>query len=178
MIAEYWIEFSVLYGRSPLANHSIYLSVPVPIPNPQSIPPPTPPLRISFIHSSLCLLTPHPFLALPTQYRLTFSFFHLFRAARTAYGGSQARGPIGAEATGLPHSHSHSGSLTHWARPGIKVQSWFSGIFLLFFVLGPAYGQGLNPSDPSGWCDNTGSLTCCATRKLLQSCFMGRQTPS
>ena len=56
-----------------------------------------------------------------------------------AYGGSQARGPIGAGATDLRHSHSqiwttsvtyttahgNAGSLTLWARPGIQpVSSW------------------------------------------------------
>ena len=57
------------------------------------------------------------------------SFFCLFRAAPTAYGGSQARGPIGAVAAGLHHSysnvesepvsviyttaHGNDGSLTH-----------------------------------------------------------------
>ena len=39
-----------------------------------------------------------------------FFFFFLFRAAPTAYGGSQARGRIRAAAAGLPHSHSHVGS--------------------------------------------------------------------
>jgi len=42
-----------------------------------------------------------------------FFFFGLFAiswAAPTAYGGSQARGPIGAIATGLRQSHSNSGS--------------------------------------------------------------------
>ena len=34
----------------------------------------------------------------------------LFRAAPTAYGGSQARGPVEAVATGVCHNHSHSGS--------------------------------------------------------------------
>ena len=35
-------------------------------------------------------------------------FFCLFfRAAHAAYGGSQARGRIGATAAGLRHSHSH-----------------------------------------------------------------------
>ena len=33
----------------------------------------------------------------------------LFRAAPVAYGGSQARGPIGAVATGLHHSHGKAG---------------------------------------------------------------------
>ena len=42
---------------------------------------------------------------------LLFLFvFLLFRAAPKAYGGSQARGPIGAAATGLHHSHSNKGS--------------------------------------------------------------------
>ena len=37
-------------------------------------------------------------------------FFGLFRAAPVAYGGSQARGLIGAAAAGLPQSHSNAGS--------------------------------------------------------------------
>ena len=65
----------------------------------------------------------------------------VFRASATAIWGFQARGLIGAAATGLHHSHSsarsepylvtytraHSnfGSLTHWARPGIEpASSW------------------------------------------------------
>ena len=39
IITEYWVEFSVLYGRSWLASLSIYQSVHMPNPNPQSIPP-------------------------------------------------------------------------------------------------------------------------------------------
>ena len=31
-----------------------------------------------------------------------------FRATRVAYGSSQARGPVGAVAAGLHHSHSHN----------------------------------------------------------------------
>ena len=34
--------------------------------------------------------------------------FCLFKATPEAYGGSQARGPSGAEVTGHSHSHSHS----------------------------------------------------------------------
>jgi len=34
----------------------------------------------------------------------------LFRATPMAYGGSQARGPIGAVAAGLRHSHSNTRS--------------------------------------------------------------------
>ena len=48
---------------------------------------------------------------------LTF-FFCLFRATPEACGGSQARGPIGAEATGLCHSHSNAGSKPYlWPTP-------------------------------------------------------------
>ena len=43
---------------------------------------------------------------------LFFFFFSLFvfRATPVAYGDSQARGPIGAVAPGLHHSHSNTGS--------------------------------------------------------------------
>ena len=37
----------------------------------------------------------------------------LFRAAPVAHGGSQARGPFGAVAADLHHSHSNSGSKAH-----------------------------------------------------------------
>ena len=39
-----------------------------------------------------------------------FWSFCLFRAAPTAYGGSQDRGPIGAVAAGLRHGHGNPGS--------------------------------------------------------------------
>ena len=48
-----------------------------------------------------------------TPYVMNFSFFGLFRATLAAYGGSQARGPIGAVAAGLYHSHSNVGSELH-----------------------------------------------------------------
>ena len=38
-----------------------------------------------------------------------FLSFCLFRAAPAVYGGSQARGPVGATAAGLHHSHSNTG---------------------------------------------------------------------
>ena len=41
IITKYWVEFPVLYSRSPLAIHSICNSVHMPIPSPQSILPPT-----------------------------------------------------------------------------------------------------------------------------------------
>ena len=40
----------------------------------------------------------------------SFSFFAFSRAAPTAYGGSQARSPIGAVAAGLRHGHNNVGS--------------------------------------------------------------------
>ena len=42
-----------------------------------------------------------------------FCFVLFFRAASTAYGGSQARGPIGVTADSLRHSHSNAGSEPH-----------------------------------------------------------------
>ena len=41
------------------------------------------------------------------------TFFCLFRTTPTAQGGSQARGPIGAAAASLHHSHSNVGSKPH-----------------------------------------------------------------
>ena len=41
---------------------------------------------------------------------VTYVFIWLFRATPSAYGGSQARGRIGATAAGLYHSHSNTGS--------------------------------------------------------------------
>ena len=40
----------------------------------------------------------------------SLSLFLLFRATPVAYGSSQARGPTGAAAAGLHHSHSNMGS--------------------------------------------------------------------
>ena len=39
-----------------------------------------------------------------------FCLFAFSRAASAAYGGSQARGPVGAVATSLHQSHSNAGS--------------------------------------------------------------------
>ena len=61
----------------------------------------------------------------------------LFRAARAAYGNSQARGRIGAAAAPLHHSHSNAGFLTHWARPGIELES--SGIPVGFITIEPQW---------------------------------------
>ena len=67
-----------------------------------------------------------------------FFFFCLLRATSEAYGGSQARGPIRDLTPSLNNSHSNADpswavtctiaysnarSLTHWARPGIELES-------------------------------------------------------
>ena len=55
-----------------------------------------------------------------------FYFILLFRAVPAVYGGSQAKGRIRATAASLLRSHSNTGSLTHWVRPGIEpATSWF-----------------------------------------------------
>ena len=64
-----------------------------------------------------------------------FIYSHLFRAAPVAFGGSQARGPFGAVASGLYHSHSNTGSesclwptsqfTAHWIlNPLSKARDW------------------------------------------------------
>ena len=51
-----------------------------------------------------------------------YLFFCLFRAPPTAYGGSQARGWIGAVAASLHHHHSNTGSEPHlWPTPQLLV---------------------------------------------------------
>ena len=46
--------------------------------------------------------------------RILFGFIYLsFRATPGAFGGSQAKGQIGAVAAGLNHSYSNARSLTH-----------------------------------------------------------------
>ena len=44
------------------------------------------------------------------EFLFFFSLFAFSRAAPVAYGGSQARGLIGAVATGMCNSHSNTGS--------------------------------------------------------------------
>ena len=46
-------------------------------------------------------------------FRFFIFWLLFFRAAPTAYRGSQARGPIGATAASLCHSHSYWGSKPH-----------------------------------------------------------------
>ena len=86
--------------------------------------------------------TLYPCVILHRLLKCTF-FFGLSMAAPAAYGGSQARGPIGAAATNRPTpepqqhqiqatsaiyttAHSNAGSPTHSARPGTEpASSWF-----------------------------------------------------
>ena len=48
------------------------------------------------------------FLSFFLSFFLSLSLFYLFRAVTAAYGGSQARGGIGAVAAGLHHSQSNT----------------------------------------------------------------------
>ena len=86
IITEYWVEFPVLYSRSPLASHSIYHSVPMPVPN--HGPPQPPTFCTLFFVFFVCL----------------FVLFFVFMALPAAYGNSQARGWIVATTAGLHHS--------------------------------------------------------------------------
>ena len=63
-----------------------------------------------------------------------FVFVLLFRATPAAYGGSQARGQNGVTAASLYHSHSNTRSPTHWARPGIELESSWILVAFIFAV--------------------------------------------
>ena len=67
-------------------------------------------------------------------------FFSLFTAAATAYGGSQARGRIGAAAAGLHHSHSNTGSEQSLRPTPLLTDTWDSEP--------TEWGQGLNLHPP------------------------------
>ena len=63
----------------------------------------------SVVGSKLCLQPTPQLTAMPDS----FCLFAISRAAPAASGGSQARGHIGATATGLRQSHSNAGSELH-----------------------------------------------------------------
>ena len=79
-------------------------------------------------------------LVIEIKFQFFFSIFGVFRATLVTYGGSQARGQIGAAAVPRPQlqqcqipaasatyttSHGNAGSFTHWVRPGIEpASSW------------------------------------------------------
>ena len=84
----------------------------------------------------------------------------LFRAAPAAYGGSQARGRVGAIAAGLHHSHSNAGSELHlWPTPQLMAMT---------DPQPTAQGQGSN-LHPHGY--QSGSLTTEPWRELPQWYF-------
>ena len=65
----------------------------------------------NFVHAEPSLKTLFPTGLAQLTYLFIFFVFLLFLwAALAAYGGSQARGRIGAVATGLRQSHSNAGS--------------------------------------------------------------------
>ena len=70
-----------------------------------------------------------------------FFFFLLFRAAPSAHGGSQVRGPIRAAAASLHHSHSNAGS-----EPGLQPTPHLTATL---DPKPPEWGQGSN-SQPRG----------------------------
>ena len=71
------------------------------------------------------IVLPELYLLFIFIYVFIYLFICFFRATLSVYGSSQTRGRIGATAAGLHRSHSNTGSLTHWARPGIEpTSSW------------------------------------------------------
>ena len=97
-----------------------------------------------------------PKLTLFLAFFLSLFVFCLFRAMLMAYGGSQARGQIRAEASGLHHSHSNVGSgLWLWPTPQLMLSPdpWPT-----------EQGQALNPC-PHGC--YSGSLTAEPWQKVL-----------
>ena len=96
-------------ARSPLppapgAALEWRIKAPVPLPFPDKIP--------SQIHSFQSHPYQDPFLR-SILVGPQFFFFNLFKAIPVAYGGSQARGGMGATAASLRHSHSHARSELH-----------------------------------------------------------------
>jgi len=68
-------------------------------------------IRSDSLRAEMCMIYV-TFVFLFVCFSLFFCFV-IFRAAATAYGGSQARGRIGALAVGLHHSRSNAGSKPH-----------------------------------------------------------------
>ena len=106
------------------------------------------------------------YLAHLVRFYFLFFFFVFLGLYPWHIGSSQARGPIGAVAASLRHSHSNMGSklrlwptpqlmeipgsLTHWAKPGVKLtSSWILVGFLTCWATARAL---FNPclNEPSG----------------------------
>ena len=104
-------------SRSGLATEHVILEVPTSVPPKQTNRGPESGIGGCHQRSDLlplCTSLPGILCAVEMNsfYQL-HNFFLLFNAAPTAYGGSQAGGPIGSAAAGLCHGHSNAGSLTH-----------------------------------------------------------------
>ena len=72
----------------------------------------------AFFHGTFCFQGSSPLSRVSVLHSFFFNLFLffsflVFRATPAAYGGSQARGQIGAVAAGLHHSHSHARSELH-----------------------------------------------------------------
>ena len=126
------LKFTHCPSNSPLPHHQ-FSSLPwicppafrpAPILDKPREPPPAPlplPPRSHFSPSlhgktplNSCLYSQSQICLLPFSLLNSFGFFFLLlRATPMAYGGSQARGPIGATAAGLRHSYSNTGSEPH-----------------------------------------------------------------
>ena len=111
--------------------------------------------------------TPKPFavsefLILDSLTHLFLILFYVFRAALVAYGGSQARGWIGAAAAGLLHSHSN----TRYTRKTLRYS--YDNCGSLIHCAGP----GIEPLNLNLCRENAGSLTHCATVGTPESVFM------
>ena len=112
-----WIQFPALYSKASLHILSKHNSLHLPNPNSPSIPllPPSSLAPTSLFSLSVSLFL---FCREVHLYHILILFIYLFiyclflssRAAPAAYGGSQARGLIGAVATGLRHGQSSVGS--------------------------------------------------------------------
>ena len=131
-----------------------------------------------YIENNIIFIS-RPTIYSPSDFIMYFFFFFSFclfsffsRVAPVAYGGSHARGLIGAVAAGLrtpepqqhgiraasatyTTTHGNAGSLTHWARAGTEpATSWFLVGFvnpctmmrnLSFFLIFKTFTSQLNP---------------------------------
>ena len=88
-----------------------------------------------------------------------FFFFFSFLGFTCSTWKSQARGRIGAAASGLPHLHRNAGALTHWAGPGIEpATSWILvGFVNPLSCNGSSWVTGIDFGYPSSWQDQDGS---------------------
>ena len=85
-------------------------------------------VKVPHFNSDFCLFL---LFTLPSIFQSYDLFFLIFFLPLHPLHSSQARGWIGAAAAGIHHSHGNTGSLTHWARPGIEpASSWIPARFI------------------------------------------------